>query len=379
MLPNPSGSPRRRPARLLWLATLALAASTSAVAQGPATLTLDQIRDGLRVRHEALKNHRLWYVSYHIGAENREGDLQFAWPYLDIVNGRKGGRLYSYSNDPGFQGNPPLERWMSYDKGVGVERTNGAVSIMPGMNSWHILFNFYTDTLGIDTYEDVAIAEVVTATQYNVRNEPWLPAVIDKNPGKYAVLPRLERIDGRDCHVIEYPGFDKVWIDAGRGCCVVQRELAWHLGQPLRRRLQNLDHAEFQPPGIWLPRKQVVEQFCSLRDTKANWGKVAHRRVHEVRKIELAKVDDALLEIPIPEGVAVTDHIRKIEYGKLPPSEDPIRQSVEQASPTKAIGTTAHSRDTLVWVNAFLLCGVVLVLQGRRVVKERRTIHGHQG
>ena len=379
MLANSSGSSRRRClAHPLWLAALVLAASTSATAQGPATLTLGQLRDGLKVRHEALKNHRLWYVSYHIEVENREGDMQFAWPYMDVINGRKGEHLFSYCNDPGFQGSPPLERWMSYDKGIGIERTRGAASITPGMNSWHILFNFYTDMLCIDTYEDVEIAEIVTATQYNIRNEPWLPAVIDKNPGKYVVLPRTERIDGRDCHVVEYPGFDKIWIDAERGCCVVQREFAWYLGQPLRRRIQNLDHAQFQPPGIWMPRKQVVEQFCSLKDAKANWGKVSHRRVHEVRKIEMANVDDALLEVPMPDGMVITDQIRKIEYGKLPPSEDPIGRSVEQARSADATGSTAISHNRLAWVNAFFLCGIVLVMQVRRVAKERRIIHGHQ-
>ncbi len=366
-------------AHFAWTLLLALVVAPGlAAGQKPATLTIDQIRDGLRVRHDKLKAHAQWYVSYHVAAENREGDLQFAWPYMDIVNGRKGGKLYSYCNDPGFQGNPPLERWMAYDKGVGVERTGMGVSITPGMNSWHILFNFYTDTLGIDTYEDVALAEVVVATQFNVRNEAWLPAVIDKNPGKYAVLPTLERVGGRDCHVVEYPGFDKIWVDPTQGFNVVQRELAWALGQPLRRRVQNLDAVEFPSPGIWLPKKQVVEQFCSLRDAKANWGKVAHRRVHDVRKLELVKVDDSLLEVPVPDGAAITDHIRKIEYGKILSDENPIQRSVEQSTPTWVSGTTTRSRDMIIWINAFILAGIVLYLQFHRITKERRSLYGHQ-
>ncbi|MHC5544459.1 hypothetical protein ACYOEI_40030, partial [Singulisphaera rosea] len=292
----------------------------AAEAQKAATSSLSQIEAGLARRKQALVDNKQWYASYRVSAENFTGDMQFAWPWIDVVNGRKGGRIFTYCSDPGFRGEAPLKRWCGYEDGVGVIRTNMGVDITPGLNSWHLIFNMYTDFLSINTYDGIELPEVVTATQYNVKNEPWLPEAIGRNRGHYRVLPSTEVVDGRPCHVVEYPGFDKIWVDVERGCSVLRRETSWYLDQPLRRRVENLDHIRIGPAGVWLPRVQVVEQFCSLKDLKENWGKVSHRRVHRITSLKLSDIDDSLLAVDVPDGALVTDHIRKLELIKLPPT-----------------------------------------------------------
>src|SRR5262249_45309928 len=151
----------------------------------------------------------------------------------------------------------------------------------------------------------VKSSELLTGSIHDPQTEPWLPEVIEKNPKIYVVLPELEVVDGRSCHVIEYPKFDKVWIDAERGFAVVRRETCWAEDYPLRRRITNLDHRFHAVPGLWLPQKQVHEQFCSPRDVKEHWGKVSHTRTHAVKSIDFEKIDDAMLEVKVPDGSLV--------------------------------------------------------------------------
>lgn len=81
---------------------------------------------------------------------------------------------------------------------------------------------------------------------------PYALRDVAKSEDYSVVRPRQELVEGRWCHVLEWPEHDRLWLDAERGFVLVAREMLlgnWHaLGQ----RFELAGHREVAP-GIWLP------------------------------------------------------------------------------------------------------------------------------
>jgi hypothetical protein len=52
--------------------------------------------------------------------------------------------------------------------------------------------------------------------------------------------------------VLEYPGYDRLWIDTERGCALLARETHSSRNGALVQRIELSGHREVAP-GIWLP------------------------------------------------------------------------------------------------------------------------------
>jgi len=70
--------------------------------------------------------------------------------------------------------------------------------------------------------------------------------------GKYRVNPEQDLIQGRWCHVLEYPGRDRLWLDCEHGCALLVREAFDRSSGALRSRIEAREHREVIP-GIWAP------------------------------------------------------------------------------------------------------------------------------
>ena len=57
---------------------------------------------------------------------------------------------------------------------------------------------------------------------------------------------------GRLCHILEYPGHDKLWLDSDLGCVIVAREAFDPQTGILVQRVETSNHKEIAP-GLWVP------------------------------------------------------------------------------------------------------------------------------
>lgn len=96
-----------------------------------------------------------------------------------------------------------------------------------------------------------------------------LPSVIPdivESP-HYVVAPLQELHDGRWCHVLEFPGRDRLWLDCERNCTLMGREIFDKRSGAVLDRIESREHREAEP-GIWIPRE--------IRRTFVDTGKRRH-------------------------------------------------------------------------------------------------------
>lgn len=72
--------------------------------------------------------------------------------------------------------------------------------------------------------------------------------------GRYVVAQEMELRGGRWCHILEDPGRDRLWVDAGIGPAIVAREVS---DRETGEAIQALEMGDFRDAGqgIWAPRE----------------------------------------------------------------------------------------------------------------------------
>ena len=177
----------------------------------------------------------------------------------------------------------------------------------------------------------------LTATEWlkDDLEHPFLPDFLEQNLSKYKVLPNQEDVDGFPCWVLEYPGMDKIWVDAERGYAVRKRVYHWEPRQPRKFGIHNLDLKEVKP-GLWLPENQIVEKYASIKsEDKKIWDQVACRLYYRLDRVEFGdQVSDDLFSIRPEVGTRVLDNIRNIEYTITAEGADPFAGAVGQGIQT---------------------------------------------
>jgi hypothetical protein len=128
-----------------------------------------------------------------------------------------------------------------------------------------------------------------------------LPAIAASE--KYRVLPEQELVGETWCHVLEYPGRDKLWIDLDRGCAVLVREMYGPNPGQLFQRIEASGHREVKP-GIWVPAR-FRNMVPGVRDPKDNQTVDSILNVINVRINEDVS-DDLFRFEPLPGSIELT-------------------------------------------------------------------------
>ncbi|MDP9173831.1 MAG: hypothetical protein M3O30_08195 [Planctomycetota bacterium] len=92
-----------------------------------------------------------------------------------------------------------------------------------------------------------------------VRDGPVTIPDIARTPG-YVVRPMQEMSEGGWCHVLEFPGHDRIWIDTRKNCAIARREVLDPDSGEVIERIINHDLWEAKP-GIWAPKAISISQF----------------------------------------------------------------------------------------------------------------------
>jgi hypothetical protein len=107
-----------------------------------------------------------------------------------------------------------------------------------------------------------------------------------------AVRPRQEMVDGRWCHVLEWPGKDRLWLDTERGFILLRRDTTYGTRNALGQRLELGGHSE-AAPGIWLPRRIQNMQFDYEAPTEEGRQRKIINAQHDVLRADVNPVDDS--------------------------------------------------------------------------------------
>jgi hypothetical protein len=117
----------------------------------------------------------------------------------------------------------------------------------------------------------------------------------------YRLLDKQENRDGIWCHILEIPHFDKLWLDASRGCALLHRECFDPENRALEQQLHLRDYREIAP-GVWLPFAVQVLQYDSAARSPQERQRVVLKADAQVLDIHANDLDDSLFTFELPPG-----------------------------------------------------------------------------
>jgi hypothetical protein len=188
----------------------------------------------------------------------------------------------------------------------------------------------------------------------------WLPDAVIKNRGEYVLDPEQEQIGGVWCHVLQRPGFDKLWVQTEPGTALRRRQVGWGQGKPIRENMLFDDFVEVAS-GLTLPRSILYEVYAAATDDPKLHNRVCYRLRLRVSKLSVEDIPDSQFRARIPPG-SVVDDLVSVGAGTRPrsfvhkPSEDPFAKAVTTLE-------KAEKRRTP-WFFIFLSAGALVVLAG---------------
>jgi hypothetical protein len=138
---------------------------------------------------------------------------------------------------------------------------------------------------------------------------PGVPTVLKRvaESSNYVVAPAQELIGGRWCHVLEYPGHDRIWLDGERQGAMVAREMYDARTGALVQRIE-LGGLHEAAPGIWVPadlHNMLFEQRVTAT-AATELAPIINAHLHVVDARVNDDVPDALFDFrPRPGSVEV--------------------------------------------------------------------------
>jgi hypothetical protein len=193
-------------------------------------------------------------------------------------------------------------------------------------------------------------AEMDQRYESNARytSDYWLPHALRKNP--YRIVGS-EPIDGIPCLILVRDGIDKIWVATNHNHIVCKREYNYGVGQPLRESTLNTALKEIAP-GLWLPMKQVQEEFVDNPP-----GELKARYVIDVTRVRLGNLADSDVRVEIPKTVkriedSITGKVYRPGANVAGEMDDAIQQALAS---NLALGSS--ERRPRMWT--FILAGIV--------------------
>ena len=120
----------------------------------------------------------------------------------------------------------------------------------------------------------------------------FYPHVLRKANGtsKYKVAPDLEKIDGAWCHVIENPGFDKIWADEKLSFAIRKRERS-ELVDGTKLMLASRHYGEFkETKGVHTAFSYSRKIYADGGSPRDQWNKVVRTSEIEVKSLEINSI-----------------------------------------------------------------------------------------
>lgn len=317
--------------------------------------SLPEIRTNIEKMQSHLKQSPL-YIQYRMDAvtQLRQAENAFPWIEITFAMHQSENKYYCEYCAPQRGKSNVLPRKSAFDGRIATNLVSSSGQILSRQIGVYWL-DIYVQQLGFPYRpNDVKRAKVDNTDLY------WLPEAFDKN--RYQVLDRQELVDGTWCHVVMSPELDTLWFDASRGFVLLQRELRFAPGKPLKLRIQNHQLREIEP-GFWLPLHSIRDDFGSVNDPDAV-NKVILSQSIQVKAIEIRRnLPESFYRLAFPDGTHIDDDINDVRYQMLPPGVSSVEYAVQQVLQDIKPKESMFSRFILALVlliNEVILIGYVL-------------------
>jgi hypothetical protein len=339
---NPAAGRRRAAALAALLAAGLTAPARAGEAQGPpADQTVDRLVDGMRALNDRFDTSKASYriryrerVTYY---DTAGATLRVYGQEVDHARRKDDVSLGVVESDPsGAVIRRDRLHWEGKD-GVCVQRKDDhTVHLWPfliveGWSSDGYATDLFIDTHGGLTFGSPSYRANLPGKNPSENDILILPRIVEQNRSRYRLRPRQEKVDGHWCHVLEWPGRDTIWLDAGHG--YVARRRTFELVKGRRAfEISNHDLAE-KSPGFYLPRRQKEVLFYGPTETPDDPTKVRRMADRTLTDVDFSPLTDADFEPPLKglSKFAVIDSVRGLTYIKHPPEVNPLDQAIVDA------------------------------------------------
>jgi len=280
---------------------------TPAPTNKPATLTFDQLRDGVRQGRKELSALEVeydyaqkddtdpWLMKFHFAMKGEKRRRE-NWGKDNKHNMLSYGQTYDGKQQ---------EIW---------NRDSKMAAIRKERESW----------MDNDSY--VAALRLGVSDQERALGLS-LTSMLDNRELVWRVRPTLETVDGAECHVLScggpWPAPNRritIWIDPRIGFSMRFQEVhrpneqTAILDGPLLARSYYREF-EMVPPGVYLPREIKTTVYNPSSAPQSMWNRVSFTKTMTVTKLSVGQhVEDGLFRFVFPPGTKVMDRITNRYY-----------------------------------------------------------------
>ncbi len=352
-----------------WLRGMLIASLSIVIASAAsAEETKERLARGVLNNYKTFSQFPNLRIDHELKYVHLSGVRRFAFKDADIVFERKGKKLRVEVRSSIGAPPKPFTRLCSWDGAIGMTYHGRSIALDIDKNaptnifgySYYVNFMYYPEGDGKE--------EALFNNRDEVDADYWISESLSKHLDEYRVAPTREVVDGVECVLLERPGYDRIWIDPGRGFVVRRREVRYPTADRLRERTT---YGDFRPvAGLHLPFSIVREEFAGLDDSNLAADQLRGRKSIIVRDISVGVIPDKEFRLPIPEDQLVADHVRNLTYKNLAKGDDPSAQVLDVARRDFSPPPRSGSRGIVVAIllGSMLAIGIVL----RMFLKSRR-------
>jgi hypothetical protein len=273
----------------------------------PATLTFDQLRDGVRQGRK-----ELWALEVEYDYAQKDDTDSRLMKFHFAMKGEKR-RRENWGKDDKHSKQSYGQAYDGKQQEIWNRDTRMA-AIRKERESW-MDNDFYVDALRL------GVSEQERALGLS------LTSLLDNRELVWRIGPTLETVDGAECHVLScnnfWAGPDRritFWIDPRIGFSMRFQEIH----RP-NRRTPNLDGPlaarcyyrgfEMVPPGVYLPRKIEIAVYNPASAPQSMWNRISFTKSFNVTKLSVGQhVEDGLFRFVFPPGTRVMNRITNRYY-----------------------------------------------------------------
>ena len=316
---------KHRMSRVLFITSLILACDSSVSAREdpqPAKLSIDSIAQGVADYYRRIHELKGLHLVYDMAVENRFPDLSpsFAWKNVKGEHKIQGTKsYYRVTGDPVIKNLSELNSTFTWDDRIGMWDINSRLfDIETNMLPSHSMHAFLLRALYFE--REIDVTNDGSPIDYKTQTDDYaLPVCLLTNKASYHVLPSLEVVGGVACHVVERPGYDKIWVDAEHGFCLMKRVYRFRPSGSIREIVEYSNHRPIRS-GLFFPRT-IVNEIFGPPGNAVNSGEVCNRFVFDVKTADEEEIDDAIFTSLKPAiGAGIYDGrtgTRTIRMGRL--------------------------------------------------------------
>jgi len=338
----------------------------------PATLTFTQLRDGVRQYYQKLKALEIEYdmITEVVSPEPGLSTIVPRKRQHFAFKGEK--RFASQSAPPRGKATAPFETdlTLAFDGKANYQyqppQKQGSID---GSKRSFVDICPYVHALGIPIRdEDRSLVSEA---------DNFLPFALDRADLEWTVNPKLEMVDGVECHVLESKGKQRIWIDPTSGYAMRFREFRQYIEDKPATQWPLFERYGFRKyrqvaDGVWLPERIEIVTFTPARSPENLWNRAKWSIVHEAKRLAVNEnVADALFTLSFPPGTLVDDTIRNrcFRIGKSNEEVD----LVAAARRDVLSGSVSRRRWWVISLNVLAIIVLALILMYRQIVKRRRS------